>query len=166
MKSNLPRRLCFFTVAVGSVLVPAFIATPAHAGPVLPAVGPTPPGVYDKVTCGYLKVFSRTEQTQWGEGSYYNVHTAYWIYDSTGKRLMTVANHDSATDETPAKVELAPGHYLVKAWSDNDGLVAVPVVIKLARTTTVGLEEGRKQTVMDNSRAVKTPSGQIVGWKA
>jgi hypothetical protein len=44
--------------------------------------------------------------------------------------------------------------------------VTVPVIIKLARTTTVNLEEGRKQAAMDESRAIKSPSGQIVGWKA
>src|SRR5665811_639441 len=112
MKTNLLRSfLTSFTVVAGAILAPAFLSTSAQAGPVLPAVGPTPPGVYDKVTCGYLKVFSRTEQTQWGEGSYYNVHTAYWIYDSAGKR-MTIDNHDSTIDETPQKVELAPGKYV------------------------------------------------------
>lgn len=166
MKTNLLRKFLTSSTLVGAIASTlTFFATVAHAGPVLPAVGPTPPGVYDKVSCGYLKVFSRTEQTQWGEGSYYNVHTAYWIYDSTGKR-MTIDNHDSTIDETPQKVELAPGKYVVKAWSDNDGLVTVPVIVKLARTTTVNLEEDHKQAAMDESRAVKSPSGQIVGWKA
>jgi hypothetical protein len=166
MKTTLLRKFLASLTVVGA-LVSALtcFSTSAQAGPVLPAVGPTPPGVYDKVTCGYLKVFSRTEQTQWGEGSYYYVHTAYWIYDSNGKRR-TIDNHDSVIDETPQKVELAPGRYVVKAWSDNDGLVTVPVIVKLARTTTVNLEEDHKQAAMDESRAVKSPSGQIVGWKA
>lgn len=152
---------------VGALIVAALTTTlPLHAGPVLPEVGPTPPGAYPKISCGYLKVFSRTEQSQWGEGSYYYIHTAYWIYDASGKRIRTVSNHDSSIDEDPQKVELSPGRYVVKAWSDNDGLVTVPVVIKLARTTTVNLEEGRDQSALDESRAVKTPSGQFVGWKA
>jgi hypothetical protein len=165
MKSNLLRSfLCSFTVIAGAVLAPALAAIPAHAGPVLPAVGPTPPGVYDKVTVGYLKVFSRTQETQWGEGSYYYPHTAYWIYDTAGKRI-TVDNHDSEIDGNPQKVELTPGRYVVKAWSDNDGLVTVPVIIKLARMTTVNLEEN-KQASNNDSRAIKAPSGQFVGWKA
>ena len=167
MKSNLLRScLCYSTTVVIALLASTLISTPAHAGPVLAPVGPTPPGVYDKVTVGYLRVFSRTEQTQWGEGSYYNVHSAYWIYDSTGKRIKTVQNHSDQTDETPEKVELAPGTYTVKAWSDNDGLVAVPVVIKLARTTNVRLEEGSQKQAINSDRAVTTPSGQVVGWKA
>jgi hypothetical protein len=166
MKTNLLHRfLRSLTVVAGAILAPALLITTAHAGPVLPVVGPTPPGVYDKVSCGYLKVFSRTEQTQWGEDTYYNVHSAYWVYDSNGKR-MTIDNHDSSIDEAPQKVELAPGRYIVKAWSDNDGLVTVPVIIKLARTTTVNLQEGSKQASIDESRAVNSPSGQIVGWKA
>ncbi len=161
MKSNLLRSLLSITIA--AVLTPAL---PSHAGPVLPEVGPRPPGDYPAVTCGYLKVFSRTEQSQWGEGSYYYIHTAYWIYDSTGKRIRTVSNHDSSIDEDPQKVELPPGHYVVKAWSDNDGLVTVPVVVKLARTTSVNLEEGHDESALDQSRAIKTPTGQFVGWKA
>jgi hypothetical protein len=140
MKTNL---LLNFTVAA-LLLVPAILTLPAHAGPVLPTVGPDSND--DKVTCGYLKVYSRTEQTQWGENTYYNVHTAYWIYNTAGKRIKTVANHDSSIDETPEKVSLTPGHYVVRAWSDDDGLVTVPVIVKLAETTSVHLESGSAET--------------------
>ena len=77
-------------------------------------------------------------------------------------------NHDTSIDEDPQKVELPPGTYTVKAWSDNDGLVTVPVIIKVARTTNVHLEEGRAsdKEAINSSKAVKTPTGQIVGWKA
>ena len=122
----------------------ALVTVPAHAGPVLPTVGPDTS--YDKVTVGYLKVYSRTEQTQWGEGSYYNVHSAYWIYNTDGKRIKTVANHDTSIDESPEKVSLAPGRYVVRAWSDDDGLVTVPVIVKLAQTTSVHLESGSAET--------------------
>jgi flagellar hook assembly protein FlgD len=95
---------------------------------------------YDKVSVGYLTVFSSTEETQWGEGSYYYVHTGYRIYDSAGKVVKWVENHDTSIDEDPQKVELAPGTYTIWAQSDKDGYVKVPVVIKLARTTAVHLE--------------------------
>jgi hypothetical protein len=144
MKTNMLRSLLLnFTVAA-ALLVPAVLTTPAYAGPVLPTVGPDSND--DKVTCGYLKVYSRTEQTQWGENTYYNVHTAYWIYNTSGKRIKTVANHDSSIDETPEKVSLSPGHYVVRAWSDDDGLVTVPVIVKLAETTSVHLESGSAET--------------------
>jgi len=144
MKTNLLRSLLLnFTVAA-ALLVPAFLTLPAHAGPVLPAVGPDSND--DQVTCGYLKVYSRTEQTQWGENTYYYPHTAYWIYNTSGKRIKTVANHDSSIDETPEKVSLSPGHYVVRAWSDDAGLVTVPVIVKLAETTSVHLESGSAET--------------------
>jgi hypothetical protein len=34
-------------------------------------------------------------------------------------------NHDDSTDETPEKVELAPGKYTIWAQSDKDGYVNI-----------------------------------------
>jgi hypothetical protein len=78
-----------------------------------------------------------------------------------------VQNHGLFPTEGPDDVQLAPGTYFVKAWSDNDGLVTVPVIIKLAQTTSVHLENGRAgdNDIFDPAKAVKTPSGQVVGWK-
>jgi len=89
---------------------------------------------------GYLTVFSSTEQTQWGDGAYYYVHTGYRIFNASGKAVKWVNNHDDTADETPAKVELAPGKYLIRAQSDKNGYVTIPVVIKLDHTTAVRLE--------------------------
>ena len=119
-----------------------FLQGHATAGVPLSAAGPTDPGQNDKVSVGYLAVFSSTEEAQWGEGPYYYVHTGYRIYDSAGKAVKWVNNHDSSIDEAPEKVELAPGKYTIWAQSDKDGYVEVPVVIKLARTTAVHLENG------------------------
>jgi len=144
MKTTLFRKFVTSTV-LAAALTSAFVGlttTTAQAGPVLAPVGPRAPGDYPKVSCGYLEVFSRTEETQWGEGSYYHPHSAYWIYSTDGKRLKTVDNHDSEIDEKPQRVELTPGKYTVRAWSDDDGLVTVPVTIALARTTRVRLESG------------------------
>jgi hypothetical protein len=166
MKTNLLSKF-LFTVGVFALTLISFPAA-AHAGPVLPAVGPTPPGQYDKVTCGYLEVYSRTQEKEWGQGSYYYPHTPYWLYNSSGKKIRTVGNNSDGIDESPEKVELPPGIYTVKAWSDNDGLVTVPVVIKLARTTSVHLEDSRgsNEAASNSDKAVKSPSGQFVGWKA
>jgi len=112
----------------------------ARAGVTLPQVEPSDPGQNNRVTVGYLTVFSSTEETQWGDGPYYYVHTGYRIYDSAGKAVKWIANHDTSTDEAPEKIELAPGRYTIWAQSDKDGYVNVPVVIKLARTTVVHLE--------------------------
>jgi hypothetical protein len=174
MKTNLLSSFSFSLIQVGA-LVSALIccAIQAQAGPVLPAVGPNPPGEYQKVSCGYLEVYSATEESSpagVSDGDDYYPHTPYWLYNATGKRIRTVQNHGiSPEEEGPEKVELTPGTYFVKAWSDKDGLVTVPVVIKLARTTTVHLENGTEaenSQIFDPSKAVKSPSGQVVGWKA
>jgi len=128
------------TVGLLLLLACFFPQGQARAGVTLPAVGPTDPGQYDKVSVGYLTVFSSTEETQWSDGPYYYLHTGYRIYDSAGKAVKWIANHDTSTDEAPEKVELAPGRYTIWAQSDKDGYVKVPVVIKLARTTAVHLE--------------------------
>ena len=130
------------TVGLLLLLACFFLQGQATAGVTLPTVGPTDPGQNDKVSVGYLAVFSSTEEAQWGEGPYYYVHTGYRIYDSAGKAVKWVNNHDSSIDEAPEKVELAPGKYTIWAQSDKDGYVEVPVVIKLARTTAVHLENG------------------------
>ncbi len=145
MKTNIVRSfLLKFTMAAIALVATALLFTTAHAGPVLPTVGPE--SDYGAVTCGYLKVYSRTEQTEWGDNTYYYPHTAYWIYNTAGKRIKTVTNHDSSIDESPEKVSLTPGHYVVRAWSDDDGLVTVPVIVKLAETTAVHLESGSAET--------------------
>lgn len=169
MKTNFRPSLLSAVVQTGALLVLLICAAvPAWADHVLPAVGPRPVGVYPEVSRGYLTVFSRTEQTEWGDNTYFYPHTAYRILDGNGKTIRWVENHDSSTDERPSRVELPPGTYTVKAWSDNDGLVTVPVIIKLGQTTSVHLEKGREsdKAILDSSKAVKTPSGQIVGWKA
>jgi hypothetical protein len=128
------------TVGLLLLLAGFFLQGQARAGVTLPEVGPSEPGQNNRVTVGYLTVFSSTEETQWGDGPYYYVHTGYRIYDSAGKAVKWIANHDTSTDEAPEKIELAPGRYTIWAQSDKDGYVNVPVVIKLARTTVVHLE--------------------------
>jgi len=128
------------TVGLLLLLACFFLQGQARAGVTLPEVGPSDPGQNDRVSVGYLTVFSSTEETQWGDGPGYYVHTGYRIYDSTGKAVKWIANHDTSTDEVPEKVELTPGRYTIWAQSDKDGYVNVPVVIKLARTTAVHLE--------------------------
>ena len=128
------------TVGLFLILACFSLEGQARAGVTLPQVEPSDPGQNNRVTVGYLTVFSSTEETQWGDGPYYYVHTGYRIYDSAGKAVKWIANHDTSTDEAPEKIELAPGRYTIWAQSDKDGYVNVPVVIKLARTTVVHLE--------------------------
>jgi hypothetical protein len=128
------------TVGLLLLLACFFLQGQARAGVTLLEVGSMDAGQNDRVSVGYLTVFSSTEEAQWGDGPYYYVHTGYRTYDSTGKAVKWIANHDTSTDEAPEKVELTPGRYTIWAQSDKDGYVKVPIVIKLARTTAVHLE--------------------------
>jgi len=119
-------------------------------------------------TLGYLEVFSATQETQWGEGSFYYPHTGYRIFDAEGRTVKWVDNHDSDIDETPQKVELAPGTYTIWAQSDRDGYVKERVTISTARTTTLRLESDRdeSQETSHIAKATKTPATQIDHGKA
>jgi len=116
----------------------------AHAGTVLPTVGPRTLDDYKEVSTGYLEVYSATEASSpanSGVGDSFYPHTSYSIYNAAGKKIKTVQNHGSFPEEGPDKVHLSPGTYTVKAWSENQGLVTVPVIIKVAQTTEVHLEK-------------------------
>jgi hypothetical protein len=146
MKTNLLQKFLSSLPRFGAlVLALICITAQAHAGPVLAAVGPDTPDPDDHpITCGYLEVYSATERSASidnGDENFYP-HSAYWIYDKSGKRIKTVQNHGTVPEEGPATVELKPGTYTVRAYADGQGLVTVPVIIKLARTTAVHLDRG------------------------
>src|ERR1700761_6571428 len=102
MKTNLLPKFLNPIVPISALaLALTCLTNPAQAGTALPAVGPRPLGEYAKVDCGYLTVFSSTEQTQWGENSYYYPHTGYRILDGNGKMVKWVDNHNSVIDEAP-----------------------------------------------------------------
>ena len=105
---------------------------------VLPAVGPSEPE-----HVGYLVVYSATEASHDGGVMYYT-HTGYQLYSARGSFLKKIRNSIVKGDETPEKVPLAPGHYLVEAQSETDGIVRVPVVVADGRTTVVNLENDRR----------------------
>jgi hypothetical protein len=106
--------------------------------PVYPTVGPSEPE-----HVGYLVVYSATEPYEDGEIMYYT-HTDYDLYSSRGVFLKRIRNSIEREDETPERVPLAPGRYLVQAESETDGIVRVPVVIDNGRTTVVNLEADRR----------------------
>lgn len=110
----------------------------------------------DHSDVGYLKVFSSTQESQWGEGSYYNLHTSYRIFDSNGKAVKMVENHSGSTDEDPQQVELAPGRYFVWAQSDRQGYVKVAVLIKSGQLAAVHLEKDN-----DDAKEIVTPAGKV-----
>jgi hypothetical protein len=106
--------------------------------PVYPTAGPAEPE-----HVGYLIVYSATEPYEDGETMYYT-HTDYDLYSSRGVFLKKIRNSIERGDETPERIPLASGHYLVQAESETDGIVRVPVIITDGRTTVVNLEGDRR----------------------
>lgn len=106
--------------------------------PIYPTVGPSEPE-----HVGYLIVYSATEPYEDGEIMYYT-HTDYDLYSWRGVFLKKIRNSIVRGDETPERVPLAPGRYLVQAESETDGIVRVPVIITARRTTIVNLEGDRR----------------------
>jgi hypothetical protein len=99
--------------------------------------GPMPAQAH-VTTDGYLKVFSATQEVQWGEGSYYYPRTGYLVYGTDGSVVKQVENQASLTSSEPEQVELAPGTYTVRAQSDA-GYVSRRVTIKPSQLTEVRL---------------------------
>ena len=130
--------------------------------------GAHPVTVAQPAPTGYLQVFSSTQESQWGEGSFYYLHTGYSVQDSTGKEVKWVENHNSSVDETPEKVELAAGTYTIRAQSDQAGTVKIAVVVKPGRTLALHLENERGDAPKTpvSGQAVTAVCGKVAGWKA
>ena len=108
----------------------------------LPPVTPDSGRIPGQMTPGFLVVYSDTENPiNTDTGAMYYPHTGYVIYDARGAKVRYVQNHISTSDETPSRVSLPPGNYTIRAQSEIDGNVAVPVVIRGLRTTVVNLEK-------------------------
>lgn len=145
----------------------ASLLTVAHAETVLPTVGPAPAGSQHAEKVGYLRVYTDTEAVNDGD-IYYYPHTPYTVYRTDGSVAAYVDNHTNNNDENVETVTLPAGTYRVKAQSEFDGRVTVPIIIKTGHTTAVHLEKGRESDneSVDPARAVKTASGQVIGWRA
>ncbi|MEI8234696.1 MAG: hypothetical protein WCH57_08420 [Verrucomicrobiota bacterium] len=133
----------------------------------LDAVGPGRTPCNIGASPGYLRVYTATEEHNDGDVMYYP-HTEYTICNPNGTRFRTVSNHIGMHDEDPATVTLPSGHYVIIADSETDGRIKVPVTVGEGRTTVVELEgkRARNPSDVDPADAVKTPSGQIAGWRA
>ena len=80
----------------------------------------------------------------------YYPHSDYRLYTTDGHFIKTIHNSISRNDETPERVALPSGQYIVRAISEIDGPVEVPVTIATGRTTVVNLESSRRGVVLSN----------------
>ena len=89
---------------------------------------------------GYLIVYTAIEEPKINPDGLFYPHTEYGIYDAHGTFVRFVRNHLGPWDESPEFVSLSPGKYTVRAESEIRGEVAIPVIIRGAKTTVVNLE--------------------------
>ncbi|HEY3899486.1 MAG TPA: hypothetical protein VGM54_12770 [Chthoniobacter sp.] len=131
-----------FLYGLASVAVALFVGCATNEAPtVLRTVGPTAP-VVAKTTRheGYLIVYTPIIEPNIKPDTEFYPHTAYAVYDSTGKIFEVVRNHVGAWDETPYTVSLPSGKYTIRAVSEFTGDVAIPVIIRGGRTTVVNFQ--------------------------
>jgi hypothetical protein len=136
MKTNMLRKFPS-TLAQMAALGLALICftNQAQAAEVGGVYRPSPLAGGTPVTHGYLVVYTPTRESTWGFNDEYYLHTGYQIYDSNGRPVEWVTNHDATIDEHPQTVKLVPGNYTIRGRG-----VAARVQIKLAETTRVHLD--------------------------
>lgn len=161
-------KILAYVCGIGASLLLATQVCVANPTVVDQPIGPKSSWPHQGPIQGYLMVYSETEEKQDGENTYFYPHTGYDVYTLDGKHLKRVANHISNRDEDPEKVELPVGTYKVKAWSENDGLLMMTVIIKGGQTTTLDLDSKNsgKSVGLAAANSVKAPSGSVIGWKA
>ena len=136
MKTHLLRKFPSTYTQIGALaLVLICFSNQTQAAEVGGVYRPTPFAADSPVSHGYLVVYTPTRQTEWGFNDYYYPHTGYRVYDSRGKSVEWVTNHDSAIDQDPQTVKLLPGNYTIQGRG-----FAAHVQIKLAETTKVHLD--------------------------
>ena len=156
-------------IAIGAAML-FTSCTSAEPTIVSAPVGPRPPGLHEGEYVGFLTVYSATEQHPDGDNTYANVHTDYRIYRANGRLFKQVRNSLSPTDETPERMTLPKGSYVVVAQSETMGTVSIPVVIQTGKATDLHLERVKDwKALAVNAREsdyVRLPNGQIIGYRA
>lgn len=128
-------------------------------------VGPRSSEASSRYGQGYLVVYSA-----WSPFNNYDTtdHSGYAVLSTDGKRVRFVHNHiiGDFTAEPPSNVRLPAGRYIVRADSQDYGIVNVPVVIRDGETTRVYLDCESQPTnlLAGGVDAVRLPDGEIVGW--
>jgi hypothetical protein len=158
---NAPARfICLFGLiaTVSCAGMPPFVQTEQ--------VGPLPPQSARDWSGGVLVVYSARHSGTVGQ-SEYPLHTDYRIRGPGGRSTLNVANQAGLFAQDPVPVKLLPGEYQVEALVEGGGYVVVPVIVEAGERTIVDLDGAvMPQDVGSDSRWVRLPDGQVVGWQA
>ncbi len=158
-QSTRPRVLALKRLVSIAAAVPLLVScasTPVALAP----VGPSPFARHSSIRgLGDLQVYTEPEERYDHDLAYFP-HTDYQLYTAEGRHLKRVWNHNTFEDETPARVSLPPGQYIVEASAEFIGLVRVPVVVKANELTKVVLQPGWNPGAnVSRSDLVQTPKG-------
>lgn len=105
---------------------------------------------------GTLIVYTETSPVEDG-GIFYYPHQSYEVLTQDRTPFMTVPNHLSHNDETPSRVELNPGSYLIRPSQNADEAEEFFVTIESGRVTKVNrmdlIYPGQDLALRDTPRA-------------
>jgi hypothetical protein len=159
------------TIMLGAGLVVA--AAGCSTTPVaLAPVGPNPARSETMTATGELQVFSGLEvasdnQNLGGTDPVWYQHADYRVYDARGRLVARVDNKIGRYEQSPRRVALPPGLYLVLAPAKDYFQVEVPVIIERGRLTRVHLDDKwHLPPATPKTELVAPPNGEPVGWKA
>ena len=151
----------------------ALVAAGCSSTPVaLAPVGPNPARIERMTPTGELQVFSRLDeesdnQNQGSTDPVWYQHADYRLLDANGRLVDRVDNTVGHFEQSPRRVVLPPGLYLVRAPAKDYLQVEVPVTIKRGRLTRVHLDdEWQLSPTTPKTELVCAPNGEPVGWKA
>jgi len=157
--------------SLSAIIGALFLTGCASAGPtamtVNDPIGPRPLGLARDYV-GFLEVYSATEEHTDGDNTYRYPHTDYQIFTSDGQLFKQVRNAIILSDETPERVSLPKGRYIVAAQSETSGPVNVPVAIETGKTTVLHLErkkDWKPELAWRDSDLVRLPNGQVIGYR-
>jgi phosphate transport system substrate-binding protein len=91
-------------------------------------------------TTGTLIIYTETYPVYDG-GIYYYPHRPYTILSRHGERIRRVPNHRGENDESPTRVELPPGTYLIRPETRRGEPLEFFVTVEAGKTTAVDVEE-------------------------
>lgn len=131
---------------------------------ILEAVGPAPPPP-PPAPQGFLRVHTPTDEYNDSEVYYYR-HRDFALLSADGTLLRYVRNADDDWDETPALTLLPVGSYKIRSRTRRSGIVTIPVVVELGRTTDIYLDGSFEERSSREGGYVRLPNGEIIGWRA
>ncbi len=154
------RRSVALALVIGTAWIPSGCVTHHE---IHETVGLAPPSLPPPPQ-GFLRVHTPTDAYN-DSDVYYYPHGGFTLLSADGTPLKHVRNADHHWDETPALTLLPVGSYKIRSPTQRSGIVTVPVVVELGRTTDVYLDGSFEEHPSPEGEYVRLPNGEIIGWR-